>query len=87
MSRGEEPYSLAMLVLEHLGAARRGWDVQIRAIDIDDRVLAEAKAAEYGWHQVADLDRPAVSVFSSTGTAGASCRRSAGWCALPAATS
>jgi chemotaxis methyl-accepting protein methylase len=55
-SRGEEPYSLAMLVHEYLGAAHRGWDVQIRAIDIDDRVLAEAKAAEYGWHQVADLE-------------------------------
>lgn len=55
-SRGEEPYSLAILVHEYLAAARRGWDVQIQAIDIDDRVLAEAKAGEYGWHQVADLD-------------------------------
>lgn len=55
-SRGEEPYSLAMLVLEHLGAARRGWDVRIEAIDVDDRVLAEAKTGEYGWPQVADLD-------------------------------
>jgi len=55
-SRGEEPYSLAILVHEHLGEARRGWDVRIQAIDIDDRVLAEAKAGEYGWHQVADLD-------------------------------
>ncbi len=55
-SRGEEPYSLAMLVHEYLGEARRGWDVQIQAIDIDDRVLAEAKAGEYGWNQVADLE-------------------------------
>jgi len=55
-SRGEEPYSLAMLVHEYLGEERRGWDVQIQAIDIDDRVLAEAKEGEYGWHQVADLE-------------------------------
>jgi len=55
-SRGEEPYSLAMLVLEHLGETRRSWDVQIQAVDIDDRVLAEAKAGEYGWHQVAAVD-------------------------------
>jgi chemotaxis protein methyltransferase CheR len=55
-SRGEEPYSLAILVHEHLGAALRGWDVQIQAIDVDDRVLAEAKAGEYGSHQVADLE-------------------------------
>jgi chemotaxis protein methyltransferase CheR len=54
-SRGEEPYSLAILVHEHLGADRRGWDVQIHAIDVDDRVLAEAKEGEYGWPQVADL--------------------------------
>jgi chemotaxis protein methyltransferase CheR len=55
-SRGEEPYSLAMLVLEHLGEARRGWDVRVHAIDIDDQVLAEAKTGEYGWPHVADLE-------------------------------
>ena len=55
-ARGEEPYSLAILVNEHLGAARRGWDVQIQAIDVDTRVLEEAKCGAYGWHQVADLD-------------------------------
>jgi chemotaxis protein methyltransferase CheR len=55
-ARGEEPYSLAMLVLEHLGAARRAWDVQIHAIDVDDRVLEDAKAATYGAAQVATLD-------------------------------
>jgi len=54
-SRGEEPYSLAILVHEHLGEARRGWDVRIEAIDIDDRVLVEAKTGEYGWSQVAEL--------------------------------
>jgi chemotaxis protein methyltransferase CheR len=51
-SRGEEPYSLAILVHEHLGAALRNWDVQIHAIDVNDRVLEEAKAAEYGPAQV-----------------------------------
>jgi len=55
-ARGEEPYSLAMLACEHLGAARRAWDVQIHAIDVDDRVLEEAKAAAYGAPQVAALD-------------------------------
>ena len=55
-SRGEEPYSLAILVHEYLGEARRRWDVRIQAVDIDDRVLVEAKAGEYAWHQVADLE-------------------------------
>jgi chemotaxis protein methyltransferase CheR len=54
-SRGEEPYSLAILVQEHL-AGRRGWDVRIDAVDVDDRVLADAKAAEYGAHHLADLE-------------------------------
>jgi chemotaxis protein methyltransferase CheR len=54
-SRGEEPYSLAILVQEHLGAETRDWDVQIHAIDVDDRVLEEAKAAEYGPAQVAGV--------------------------------
>lgn len=54
-SRGEEPYSLAILVQEHLGAMVRDWDVQIHAIDVDDRVLEEAKAAEYGPAQVAGV--------------------------------
>jgi chemotaxis protein methyltransferase CheR len=54
-SRGEEPYSLAILVHEHLGAQRGAWDVQIHAIDVDDRVLEEAKAGEYGGGQVADV--------------------------------
>jgi chemotaxis protein methyltransferase CheR len=55
-ARGEEPYSLAILVNEHLGAARRRWDVQIQAVDVDNRVLEEAKRGEYAWSQVADLD-------------------------------
>ena len=73
-SRGEEPYSLAMLVHEHLGEARRGWDVQIQAIDIDDRVLAEAKAGEYGWNQVAELDPVRRERYFVTGDR---------WCIVP----
>jgi chemotaxis protein methyltransferase CheR len=55
-SRGEEPYSLAIMAYEHLGGRRGAWDLQIQATDVDDRVLEEAKAGEYAWSQVADLD-------------------------------
>jgi chemotaxis protein methyltransferase CheR len=55
-SHGEEPYSLAILASEYLGAERRAWDLRIQAVDIDDKVLAAAKAAEYGWPQVAGLE-------------------------------
>jgi chemotaxis protein methyltransferase CheR len=44
-STGEEPYSLAMTVVEALGAAAR---VEILASDIDTRVLATARSAVYG---------------------------------------
>lgn len=40
-SRGHEPYSLAITVLEALGASR-GWDVRILASDIDTDVLDTA---------------------------------------------
>jgi chemotaxis protein methyltransferase CheR len=66
-ARGEEPYSLAMLVHQHLGKESRAWDVQIHAIDVDDRVLEEAKAAEFGTHQVAGLDPAQLARYFSPG--------------------
>lgn len=45
-SSGEEPYTLAMLILE--SGRFVGWDVEIVATDISKRVLATARRAEYG---------------------------------------
>jgi chemotaxis protein methyltransferase CheR len=45
-SSGEEPYTLAMLILDSGRFA--GWDVEIYATDISKRVLATARKAEYG---------------------------------------
>jgi chemotaxis protein methyltransferase CheR len=45
---GEEPYSLAMVVRER--GADRGWDVAIRALDVNPAVLAKAARGRYsGW--------------------------------------
>jgi chemotaxis protein methyltransferase CheR len=45
-SSGEEPYTLAMLILE--SGRFKDWDVEIFASDISKRVLQLARRAEYG---------------------------------------
>ncbi len=46
---GEEPYSLAILILDALTRAgdRSRWAVRVTATDLDDRALETAKAARY----------------------------------------
>lgn len=45
-SSGEEPYSLAMLLLKHF-PAELGWNIEVLATDICTRVLEKARAALY----------------------------------------
>lgn len=45
-SSGEEPYSIAIAVLEALGK-HHGWDVHILASDIDTDILEQAKSGTY----------------------------------------
>lgn len=45
-SSGEEPYSLAMLLLKHF-PAEQGWEIEVLATDICTRVLEKARAALY----------------------------------------
>ena len=66
----------------------RDWDVQIHAIDVDDRVLEEAKAAEYGPAQVAGVGTDLLArYFTRRGALAPRRRRCGGWCASTAATS
>jgi len=46
-ARGEEPYSIAILVAEFLGHQRQGFNVSIYATDISRQALKEAKAGIY----------------------------------------
>lgn len=45
-STGEEPYTLAMMILEKLGS-QTGWKVEIIANDISEQVLQQARKGEY----------------------------------------
>ncbi|HHQ41829.1 MAG TPA: protein-glutamate O-methyltransferase CheR [Chromatiales bacterium] len=53
-STGQEPYSIAMTVLERLPA---GWDLRILATDIDENALARARAGIYEADAVRALPR------------------------------
>src|SRR5271165_6512646 len=47
-STGEEPYTLAMFLLEESERMLAGWTFDILATDLNDRSLAAAKAGIYG---------------------------------------
>jgi chemotaxis protein methyltransferase CheR len=66
-STGEEPWSLAMIVRETLGACV-GMDVKILATDIDTQVLAHARAGVYGEDQVAPISPARRKRFFARGS-------------------
>lgn len=47
-STGEEPYTLAMNMLEESERLLKGWTVEILATDLNDRSIESAKAGAYG---------------------------------------
>ncbi|MFZ5774744.1 MAG: CheR family methyltransferase [Thermodesulfobacteriota bacterium] len=51
-SSGEEPYMLAMLLMEHFGADYGFWNGGVLATDISDRVLTQARQGIYLHEQV-----------------------------------
>lgn len=54
-STGEEPYTLLMLMMEHLGNEYSSWDAGILATDISDRALSIARAGKYTADKVEQL--------------------------------
>lgn len=68
-ARGEEPYSLAILVHEHLGRELAGFDVRIDAIDVNPRVLEEAKRGEFRAERLKEIGTDlAKKYFTGNGT-------------------
>jgi len=60
-STGQEPYSMAMIVLELLGDVK-GWDIQIVATDIAKATLQQAERGIYAETDIARSARPNLMV-------------------------
>lgn len=67
-STGEEPYSLAISVMESLANKLSSWDIKILATDIDSDVLAKAKAGVYDFKRIEDLPNNIRSQYFIKGT-------------------
>ena len=60
---GEEPYSLGMLLLEHLAAAQKNCQVQIFATDVDEDALEVARHGMYPDSIAADVSSERLGRF------------------------
>jgi chemotaxis protein methyltransferase CheR len=61
-STGEEPYSIAVTVLEHLGAPPKP-ALRIRATDISTRALAVAKQGAYAADRLRSMPAPLIKKY------------------------
>ncbi len=61
-STGEEPYSMAITILETLGSIG-GWDIKILASDIDTGVLAKAEAGIYEAERLSSIPEAALRKY------------------------
>lgn len=55
-STGEEPYTLAILLLEEAESRLKGWTFELIATDLNERSIAYAKAGSYNEHSVRNLN-------------------------------
>jgi two-component system CheB/CheR fusion protein len=60
---GAEPYTVAMLLAEQMGAEDFRERVKIYATDLDEEALAEARLAVYTERQIADVPAPLVTKY------------------------
>jgi len=64
-STGEEPFTLAMLLLSAFPA---GWDLQVLATDLSTKALAKAEAAVWPLERAADIPHPLLKAYMLRGT-------------------
>jgi len=65
-STGEEPYSLAMTLLQHFDPSE--WDLRIDATDLSTRVLDVARAGVWPMRKAAEIPQPLLRRFMLRGT-------------------
>jgi len=66
-SSGEEPYSLAMILLDHFPQSS-GWKFEILATDISTRVLGTGSAAVWPITKASEIPRPYLKKYMLKGT-------------------
>src|SRR5262244_2071228 len=67
-SSGDEPYSIAMLLAEHLGEAANNYSIKIYGTDIDEEALTAARHSLYRTEQLKDVpDRLLDHYFTRDG--------------------
>jgi len=66
-STGEEPYSIAISVLESCKNILSTWDVKVLATDIDSDVLAKGKAGVYDEKRIEDIPEQYKKAYFSKG--------------------
>ena len=62
-STGEEAYSIAILLLEHMQALKQNYTVQVFATDIDSQAIATARAGRYPASIATDLSAQRLAHF------------------------
>ena len=68
-SSGEEPYSIAMWLLENWELVDR-YNIEIIASDIDTKALAAARAGVYGKRALMRLEAPLIEKYFERGERG-----------------
>ncbi|MDT7041882.1 protein-glutamate O-methyltransferase CheR [Candidatus Nitronereus thalassa] len=61
-SSGEEPYTLAMIIMEEFPALAN-WDVQIVATDLSEKILEAARLGVYGPYSVRNITPPLLQKY------------------------
>lgn len=54
-SSGEEPYTLAMILMDFFGIDHKNWDTKVLATDISDDILRKAMLGQYTLEQIEPL--------------------------------